>query len=84
MAGVLEDEVQGSPEVAERFLVAVDRVRSGRLTRWEETGNAYTVTILPGHVHIALEEAGRVTLTVGVDQFEQVVAGWIAFLRRAA
>ncbi len=84
LAGVLEDEVQGSPEVGLRFLEAVDRVRAGRQDGWEETGNAYTVTIRPGGVTITLEVAEGPRLETSLDTFEEAVLHWLGFLRLAA
>lgn len=67
LAQFLESDVQDSPEMALRLLDLVDLVASGNLEGWEETGNAFTLTLAPEGATIQPEfgydsEAGQVSL----------------------
>lgn len=67
LAQYLESEIQDSPEMARRLLDLVDLVASGDPAGWEETGNAYTLTLTPEGATIQPEfgydnEAGQVSL----------------------
>lgn len=67
LAQYLESDIQDSPEMALRLLDLVERVASGELAAWEETGNAYTLTLAPDGATIQPEfgyhaEAGQFSL----------------------
>jgi hypothetical protein len=55
LAGYLASELQGSVTSTVRLLDLLDRLEAGEMERWEETGNAYTLTLTPAGATIVAE-----------------------------
>lgn len=54
-AGYLESDLQGSVTSTVRLLDLLDRLEAGEIERWEETGNAHTLTLAPDGATIVAE-----------------------------
>jgi len=77
----IEEDVQQSVDFCKAILSALAEVGEGRKTKWRQTGNAHTLTILPGQVWIEslfLEAEPRYGLTSA--DFEAAVKRWLSFV----
>jgi len=82
-AGLLESDLQDSPDAAREVLRALDRVESGREPSWERAGNAYTLTLSPEGATIQDEndEASKPS-HLSLSEIRDVISGWIHFLEK--
>lgn len=81
LAGFLESEIQGSISVCREILQAIDSVVTGACDTWQETGNAYTLTLAPQGASIEAEfdeDAEPCRLALG--DLRHAVAQWLGFL----
>jgi hypothetical protein len=81
----LEQDVQGSIADAGSLLDLVDAVESGRVPRWEGTGNAHHLTLAAGAAvveNVYAENVPPCRLTLA--EFREAVSGWLAFVRADA
>ena len=82
LAGWLESDVQGSPEVARELLDLVDRIASGEMDRWEATGNAYTLTLAPDGATIEAEwEEDVPSRHASLSEVREALAGWLDLIQ---
>ena len=82
LAGWLESDVQGSPEVARELLDLVDRIASGEMDRWEGTGNAYTLTLTPEGATIEAEwEEDAPSRRASLSEVREALAGWLDLIQ---
>lgn len=84
LAGWLESDVQGSPEVTRELLGLVDRVASGEMEGWEQTGNAYTLTLAPEGATLEAEwEEDAPARHASLSEIREALAGWLGLIERA-
>jgi uncharacterized protein YacL (UPF0231 family) len=77
----LEEDIQGSDNSCQETLEIVQAVAEGKLSEWEGTGNAHTVTIKPNGVTIECiwdESLGVAELSL--DDFRECLKEWLAFI----
>lgn len=81
LARWLESDIQGSAPAARGLLEVLDRIESGELGSWEETGNAHTLelaaegaTIVPDWDEEALPQP------VSLGELREALQGWLALL----
>ena len=74
-------DIQHSPKWTEELLQQIKAIKSGKISSWERTGNAYCLRIYPDYVEIEddyAEEPGGL-LKISLDDFEAAVMGWQRF-----
>jgi uncharacterized protein YacL (UPF0231 family) len=81
LASFLESDIQGSGRYGREILRAIDHVESGKLDRWETTGNTYTLTVSPAGASLVseLDEEAK-PYEVPLAQLKEAVADWTAFV----
>jgi len=60
----------------------IKEIKSGQISSWERTGNAYCLYLFPDHVVIEddySEESGA-TMEISLSDFEQAVVSWKQFI----
>ena len=83
LAGFLESDLQGSIGLCRETLKAIDRVARGAYAIWQETGNAYTLTLSAEEACIEAEfdaQAGPCRLPLA--KLREAVTQWLAFLEQ--
>lgn len=76
-------DIQHSPKWVEELLQQIEWVKSGQISSWERTGNAYCLRIYSDHVEIEddyAEETGEL-LKISLDDFEAAVMSWQGFIK---
>lgn len=71
-------DIQHSPKWTEELLQQIKAIKSGKISSWERTGNAYCLRIYPDHVEIEddyAEEVGEL-LKISLNDFEMAVIAW--------
>ena len=71
-------DIQHSPKWTEELLQQIKAIKSGKISSWERTGNAYCLRIYPDHVEIEddyAEEDGKL-LNISFADFEMAVLAW--------
>src|SRR5262249_32510712 len=69
----LEQDIQGSAASARELLEAIEAVGTGS-SRWEETGNAFHLTLANGEARIeCLWDETQPACVVGLDDFRSAV-----------
>jgi hypothetical protein len=71
-------DIQKSPQWAEELLQKIREVKSGRISSWERTGNAYCLRLFPDRVEIEedyAEESAEV-VRISINDFEAAVTAW--------
>ncbi|MDP1559605.1 MAG: hypothetical protein Q8K59_05780 [Nitrosomonas sp.] len=77
-------DLQKSSKWTEELLQKIREVKSGLVSSWERTGNAYCLHLYPGHIEIEedyAEETGGL-IKVSLDDFEAAVIAWQAFIKK--
>ncbi|WP_437215964.1 hypothetical protein [Pectobacterium sp. LFLA-215] len=72
----LQGDVQSSLYGVNEYISACDDVLSGKVTVWEGTGNAHTVTIKTSGVNICNEYSEEEINISSVDEFRKYLEGW--------
>jgi hypothetical protein len=80
LARYLETDVQGSAASVRRLLDLLDRVESGELAGWEETGNAHTLTLAPEGAMIVEWDEDALPQRLSLAELRAALAGWAALL----
>lgn len=81
LAGYLESDLQGSVTSTVRLLDLLDRLEAGEIEHWEETGNAYTLTLAPEGGTITPEWAEDVAPDlVPLADLRDGLSRWLALL----
>ena len=85
LAGFLESDIQGSAVVGREILQAIDRVMAGEQETWQDTGNAYTLTLSAQEASIEAEAAREAaSCQVSLADLREAVAQWLAFIESGA
>ena len=83
LAGFLESDLQGSIGLCRETLKAIDRVSRGEHAIWQETGNAYTLTLSAEEARIEAEfEAQAEPCRLPLAELREAVTQWLAFLEQ--
>jgi uncharacterized protein YacL (UPF0231 family) len=83
LAGVLESDLQGSIHLCREVLRTIDRVARGEHAIWQETGNAYTLTLSAEEASIEAEFDEQVQAChLPLAELREAVAQWLAFLEQ--
>ena len=83
LAGFLESELQGSIGLCRETLQAIDRVASGADAIWQETGNAYTLTLSAEEARIEAEfDEQAEPCRLPLEELREAVVQWLAFLEQ--
>ncbi|MDH3603783.1 MAG: YacL family protein [Candidatus Tectomicrobia bacterium] len=83
LAGFLESDLQGSIGLCRETLQAIDRVASGEHATWQETGNAYTLTLSAEEARIEAEfDEQSEMCRLSLAELREAVAQWLAFLEQ--
>ena len=75
-------DIQHSPKWTDELLQQIKAIKSGKISSWERTGNAYCLRIYPDHVEIEddyTEEDGKL-LNISFEDFEMAVMAWQAYI----
>lgn len=73
----LEEDIQSSPEACDYMSSACDDVSYGKISEWDDVGNAYRLTIRDGRVRIANEYSDFYEpCVISVDEYKQVLRIW--------
>jgi hypothetical protein len=78
----LEADVQGSIELCDAALKAVDEVASGRRKRRELTGNAHTLALTAQKARITPEFSNHKPLECPLDTLRTVLQEWRELISR--
>jgi hypothetical protein len=76
----LESDVQGSAACGKRLLAVIRELHCGARGRFEETGNAHTLTITPVRALITPELENAAPLSMDLAEFERLLSSWVSFL----
>jgi hypothetical protein len=81
LADFLVSELHADPTACERLLEALRDVREGKMADWEDTGEAWTVSLTPGQAEIVSEYAvpGR-RLSLPIEELEEAIQSWMQFI----
>ncbi len=79
----LESDVQGSAAYGKRILAAIRELHGGTRGRFEETGNAHTLTLTPVRALITPELENAAPLSMDIAEFEKLLSSWVSFLEKA-
>jgi hypothetical protein len=83
LAGFLESDLQGSIGLCRETLQAIDRVAKDDPAIWQETGNAYTLTLSADGARIEAEfDAQAAPCYLPLAELREAVAQWLAFLEQ--
>lgn len=83
LAGFLESDLQGSIGLCRETLQAIDRVARGEHATWQETGNAYTMTLSAEEACIEAEfDEQAKPCRLPLAELREAVAQWLAFLEQ--
>ena len=83
LTGFLESDLQGSVSLCRKTLREIDRVASGDLEQWQDTGNAYTIIVSAQEARIEAElDDHAQPCRLPLADLREAVAQWLAFLER--
>lgn len=81
LACFLESDIQGSATSARRLLDLLDRIDTGEIERWEETGNAHTLELGPDGATIVPEwDEEALPQRVSLAELRDALNGWLDLL----
>ena len=82
LARYLESDLQSSAAAAREVLAAVEDVVAGALDEWEQTGNAYTLTLSPAGAILEDEWDEGEAEEIPLAELRNALWTWIEFLER--
>lgn len=80
LAAFLESDVQGSRTLLRRIAKAVAAVEGGKEERWEETGNAHTLTLTRAGARLESEVDGAEAAEVTLADLRAALGLWAELL----
>jgi len=80
----LEADIQGSRGVCDGVLAAFADIAAGRVTRWQMTGNAHTLTLSKRRARIHAESGRSADLVLSPAVLRQALLEWQALLENAS
>lgn len=78
IAAYLTIDIQKSPKWTAELLQKIEDIKSGQISSWERTGNAYCLHLYPGHIEIEPDyaEVPGEPVKISFNDFETAVVAW--------
>lgn len=81
LSSFLEEEIQSDKEYGKELIEVIDDIKKGKLSNWEETGNANTL-ILQSTKAIIENEFTNAMGELSLDDLRQAILDWLVFVEK--